>query len=209
MYILALVNIYSQVNHPEVGISTTDINRAKKIYSLSKEYNLNQPEIELYFIQTLFHSKSQEDILLAVRLTKEAITFYPERGIFNLIYGNYLAKSNQKPEEAVKQIKAGISKPGSIETIWQVVSSTTDLLSFGEADFVIETLEKYIEKNPQRHQLYMVMINAYIIKKDHELAMDNFRKAWAIYEQIKTHDKDDALKKELLDLKKQIDLLKK
>lgn len=207
-YVLAIIHLSSKVNFEEMTIADHDITRAKYLYDRSKQYNLNQPEMETYYSLILLSSKKESDVKDGVAILEHAIKYYPEKGIFNLMYGHYLLEKSNDKAEAIKQIKSGLEKPGAIETLSQLSRSLKALLNQKETDFVIKIATNYLPQNSHRMELFMILSEAYLQKNDYAKSFENYKTAQEMYDKVKVYHYSSTIEKELLDLQTRINKIK-
>ncbi len=207
-YVLAMIHLSSKVNFEDVAITDHDVTKAKYLYERSKHYNLNQPEMETYYSLILLSSKKESDIKDGVAILEHAIKYYPEKGIFNLMYGHYLLERSADKAEAVKQIKEGLEKPGAIETLSQLSRSLKALLNQKETDFVIKIATNYLPQNSHRMELFIILSEAYLQKNDYGKSFENYKTAQEMYDKVKAYHYSSTIEKELLDLQTRINKIK-
>jgi len=78
IYLTELTFISSQTLLQNSSLNSKDITLAKTIYASSKDHNINGPDIDFFYAQSLLKSPDQKDQIAILNFIKNAIIIYPE-----------------------------------------------------------------------------------------------------------------------------------
>jgi O-antigen ligase len=185
IYLVQLLHIASKAINPEIKIQDNDVENATEIINLTKKYNINQPEIDFFYLQILFNSDNKKDWILGEEMVKNSIKTYPESARFYWIYGIHLIDSLNQPDEGIKYLIKSYEKEIVFESIDQVMTTVINLNKYNEPDYAIKVLQTYIPGNPKRFQLFMELSKSYILKNDLNNAKKALDQAKKVYKEEK------------------------